>query len=272
MAKIKEFTEISLENLEIGRGQARTRQASMGIAELADSIKKVGLLEPIVVCEGSQPGKFEILTGQRRFLAHRELGLDNIWAAVLDSRVDETAAKVISITENLVRRDLNRLDLIDACTYLYRIYGSARAVADETGLPYNDVRNYVKYDQLRPEVRELVDRGEVELPTALRAQFAAEETGGDVAANAVALAHEMKPMTHLQQRKLADGIRETPGKPLDETIEDAKSGARITQLVVSILPDLRERLEQFAQDESTSQDEAAAILIEEGLDRKGYGI
>ena len=70
MATVKEYLQIPLDSLEIGRGQARTREVYTGIAELADSIRKVGLLEPIVVCEGVQEGKYEILTGQRRFLAH----------------------------------------------------------------------------------------------------------------------------------------------------------------------------------------------------------
>ena len=271
MAKVREYLQIPLDCLEIGKGQARTREVAVGIPELADSIRQVGLLEPIVVCESTQAGKYEILTGQRRFLAHRELGLDTIWAAVLDSRVNEITAKVISVTENLVRRDLNRRDLIDACTYLYRQYGSARAVADETGLPYPEVLNYVKYDRLRPELRELYDRGELELTTALRAQDAAEVMGGDVATTAMALANEMKPMTHVQQRKLAAGVKTSPGKPLDETIEEAKTGARIIQVVVTMGIELHQRLQQFAQDEHTSQDEAAVTLIEEGLDRKGYG-
>ena len=270
MATVKEYLQIPLDNLEIGRGQARIRDVSVGIPELADSIKQVGLLEPIVVCESMQEGKYEILTGQRRFLAHRELGLDTIWAAVLDSRVDEIMAKVISVTENLVRRDLNSRDLVDACTYLYKQYGSARAVANETGLPYSDVLNYVKYDRLRPELRELYDRGEIELRTALRAQDAAEVMGGDVATTAIALANEMKPMTHVQQRKLATGVKLTPDKPLDETIEAAKTGAQITQIVVTIFVELHQRLYNFAQDEHTSLDEAAASLIEEGLERKGY--
>ncbi len=271
MATVKEFLQIPLDSLEVGRGQARIRGTHTGISELADSIKKVGLLEPIVVCESTQPGKYEILTGQRRFLAHLELGLDSIWAAILDSRVDEISAKVISVTENLVRRDLNSRDLVDACTYLYKQYGSARAVADETGLPYSDVLNYVKYDRLRPELRELYDQGEVELRTALRAQDAAEIMGGDVATNAIALANEMKPMTHAQQRKLASGVKSSPDKPLDETIEAAKTGAQISQIVVTVGSELLQRLQLFAQEEHTSQDEAAATLIEEGLERKGYG-
>ena len=132
---------------------------SKEVDELADSIRQVGLLEPIVVCESETPGKFEIITGQRRFMAHQELQLDKIMAAVLDERVDETMAKVLSVTENLVRRDLNSADLIDACTHLYHKYGSIRVVSNETGLPYSKVSQYVKYDQLVQPLRQLVDTG-----------------------------------------------------------------------------------------------------------------
>jgi ParB family chromosome partitioning protein len=270
MAKIKEFREIPLEDLEVGMSQARTRQVSHGIAELADSIRKQGLLEPIVVCPGSQAGKYEILTGQRRFLAHVELGLPTIWAAVLDSKVDEVVAKVISVTENLVRHDLNRQDLIDACTYLFYKYGTARAVADETGLPYPEVCNYVKFDRLTAELQELVRGGQVELSTALRAQTAAEQMGGDVASSAVVIAKEMGQMTNVQQRTLQGALEEASGRPIEEVIEEAKVGAQVTQIVVTLGQEMHRRLQQFADDEGTTQDDAALSLIEEGLSAKGY--
>ena len=92
--------------------------------------------------------------------------------------MDERDAKVLSVTENLIRRDLNRKDLIDVCTYLYKQYDSMKDVADKTGLPYNKVREYVKYDRLKPELKKLVDNNDVELKTALRAQDAAA-AGGD---------------------------------------------------------------------------------------------
>ena len=78
-------------------------------------------------------------------------------------------------------------------------------------------------------------------------------------------------MTHAQQRKLALEVKQSPGKALDEVIEEAKSGARITQVVVTMGAELHRRLQQFAQDEGANQDEAAVSLIEEGLERKGYG-
>ena len=67
MAKIIEYREIPLDELVIGKGQARTQDLAKGIDELAISIKAQGLLQPIVVCPARESGKLEILTGQRRF-------------------------------------------------------------------------------------------------------------------------------------------------------------------------------------------------------------
>ena len=137
MVSIVEFRELPLEDLVIGKAQVRTRHVSRDVDELADSIDQIGLLEPIVVCPAAESGKFEIITGQRRFLAHQELGRPTISAAVLSYRVDEITAKVISVSENLVRRDLDSSDLVDVCTYLYKHYGTMQAVCDETGLSHS---------------------------------------------------------------------------------------------------------------------------------------
>src|SRR5438552_3518111 len=152
-AKIVEVKELPMSDLVIGKGQVRLSDVGKGIDELAASIDKIGQLEPIVVAPSSEKGKFEILTGQRRFLACKQLKKDKILACILEERVDEIEAKVISLTENLLRLDINRKDLIDACTMLYRKYGSIKDVASETGLPYNEVRLYVRYDRLKPELR-----------------------------------------------------------------------------------------------------------------------
>ena len=119
MGQIKEVVDLQMDSLEIGKAQVRLRDVGKDIDELAASIAKIGLLEPIVVAPGSAPGKFEIITGQRRFLAHKKLGAETIMAAVLKSAVDETQAKVISVTENLVVSDLNSKDLstfVPSCT------------------------------------------------------------------------------------------------------------------------------------------------------------
>ena len=271
MARIIKTIEIPLEHLVLGLGQARTRNVGEGIDELADSIRKIGQLEPIVVCPTEIPDRYEILTGQRRFLACKEIGLPAIWGAVLDEHVDKTTAKVISVTENLVRRDLNRADLIDACTALYKKYGSINIVCDETGLPYSQVSNYVKYDRLNSELKELVDSGEIELKTALRAQDASTDQRGVVkVSQAVFLAKQMGPMSHIQQDRLAKKVTEMPNKKLPEVIEAAFSSEKIVQISVTLSDTVHRSLRNYAAKEGTNQDDAAASLIQEGLLNKGF--
>lgn len=145
MAKIKEMREvreIALSDLIIGKGQVRVKDVGKEIEELAASIKVMGLLEPIVVCPSHEKGKFEILTGQRRFLAHKQLKKKTIMATVLEGNLSDEDAKAISLTENLIRRDLSLKELIDACTSLYKKYGSIKAVSEETGISAGLVNQY----------------------------------------------------------------------------------------------------------------------------------
>jgi len=270
MANITEMKKIPLEDLEFGKGQSRTRDPGKGIDELADSIRKVGQLEPIVVCPGSKPGKYEILTGQRRFLACKEIHAPTILAAVMDERVDEITAKIISVTENLVRRDLNRKDLIDACTFLYKKYGTVKDVCEETGLPYNDVKDYVKYDRLIPELKDLVDKGEVKLKPALRAQDAVAVGGKMIVSQAVYLAKEMSDMSGVQQKKVADEAQKKPEAGVLDVIEAVKTGSKFIQITVTLTTTVHHSLQTFASAEGTSQDDAAASIIEESLSAKGY--
>ena len=269
MAKIVEFKDIPLDDLEIGKGQVRLRDVGRDIDELADSIRKVGLLEPIVVAPPGSSGKYEIILGQRRFLAHRELGLATITAGVLSERVEEIKAKVLSVTENLVRRDLNRKDLIDVCTYLYKQYGSMKDVVDETGLRPGRVSEYVKYDRLSPKLKKVVDSGDADLRAALRAQDALSIEGEPDSQEAVKLATEMSRMSGAQQERIQKELAD-PTASVDEVIEQAKSGRKVTQLVVTLGQQAHNSLQHFASDEGTSIAEAAAQLIENGLSLNGY--
>lgn len=276
MGKIKEHREvreIELKDLVIGKGQVRVKDVGKDIDELAESIRVMGLLEPIVVCpSSSQKGKYEILTGQRRFLAHKQLGRKTIMATILDGNMSEDEAKAISLTENLVRRDLSLKELIDACTSLYKKYGSIKAVAEETGLSASLVSQYVKYDRLIPELKKLVDAGKVDIKAAIRAQDAAAAGDEKVSAKeAVKLAQEMASMSGVQQAKLVQTMKEGSTDSVEEAIEHAKTGGKVTQIIVTLTSEVHQRLQAYAKEEQTSQDDAAAGLIEEALSEKGFG-
>lgn len=270
MAKVVEFKDILLEELEIGKGQVRLSDIDKDIDDLVDSIRKVGLLEPILVAPPGPSGKYEIILGQRRYLAHRLLQEETIMAGVLDKRIEEIEAKVLSVTENLVRSNLNRKDLIDVCTYLYKHYGSMNAVATETGLSSEKVSDYVKYDRLIPELKKVVDEGDVDLNAALRTQDALAVEGNLDPQECLKLAKEMTGMSGAQRKNVQKKLRDQPNTSVDEVVEDAKSGGKVTQIVVTLGHQIHASLKRFASAENTTVDEAAAQLIEDGLSSSGY--
>ncbi len=276
-SRILEIREIELDLLLIARAQVRTRRVEEDVDELAGSIEKIGLLEPIVVypAEGHE-GKFEIVTGQRRFLAHQSLRKQGkldppvILAAILAGKVTEIEAKVISLTENLVRKDLDDRDYVDVCTHLFKHFGSIKAVADELGLRPNTVSKYVKFEQLPSALKERVREGKVDLKAALRATKAATDKTGKVdEGKAAELAVEMTPLSGVQQKKIVTMQKERPEASVSEIIEEAKTTAKVTQVLVDLSGQMHAALQKFASDEEVSQNEAAATLIEEGLVSKG---
>lgn len=266
MATIRDTRDIALTDLVLGKGQARLTNPGKEISELVDSIRIQGLLEPIVVCEADIPGKYEIITGQRRFYAHQELGKDTIRATILEGPITVQEAKAISLTENLVRTDLNPTDLITVCTDLYRTYGSFKTVAEQTGLSPTKVRQYVKYDQLHPELKALVDKDSVDIPTALRAQEAASVGVDEVnATDAQKFALEMASMSGAQRKKIIETRREVPSMTAEDLIEDAKAGGQIFQTRVTLTSMVNSALERYARSEGLTKDDAAGTLIRDGL-------
>lgn len=270
MADNKKIRDIPLDDLVIGKGQVRTANVGAEIDELADSIARQGLLQPIVVCQTDKKSKYEILTGQRRFLAHKKLGKETITAVILGEKVSEADAKIISITENLVRRQLTGKELVDGISFLYHHYGSIKSVAEAAGLPYEKVRAYVKFPRLKPDMKNLVKDSRVDINVALKAQDAATDDEGAVNEKvAEQLAKEMQDMTGPQRKNVVNEIRNN-NTPVDEAIEKAKTGSKVTQVVATVTQDTHYAIGRVAREEKTNQDEATVLLIEEALVSRGH--
>ncbi|GAA2205038.1 hypothetical protein GCM10009850_006710 [Nonomuraea monospora] len=264
MAKILEVREIEIASLVMSEGQARVRKIEADIDELATSIRIHGLLEPILVCSSDNGGgAFEVLAGQRRVLAHQRLGREKIMAAIVDEPVDGENAKAISLTENIIRRDLDAKDIIDACSWLYKRYGSARAVAKETGIPYAQVLKHLKYDRLTPELQSKVDSGEVSLNIALKAQDAVESLGGSArSAEALDLAEALETMTGAERRQILQEKRANPEKPIRGILENFwNENERDRQILVTLPEAVHRALQSRAKEMNLTQDAVAARLI-----------
>lgn len=99
---------LSLDQLQAGRYQPRQVFTEEAIAELAESIKAQGLIQPIAVRPLKGTDMYEIIAGERRFRASRLAGLTEIPVYVHD--VDDKAALAMALVENLQREDLNALE------------------------------------------------------------------------------------------------------------------------------------------------------------------
>lgn len=100
-------TTLKLSQLKPGRYQPRTRMDEASLAELAQSIKSQGLMQPVLV-RPVGAGSYEIIAGERRVRAAGLAGMDDVPVLVRD--VADEAAAVMSLVENIQREDLNPLE------------------------------------------------------------------------------------------------------------------------------------------------------------------
>lgn len=271
MIQITEIKDLPLEDLVIGRYQARTRDTDKAVDELKASISKVGLLEPIVVAPKADDGKYQIVAGQRRVFACKDLGHKVIKAGILSEMPDPELGLAISLTENLVRVNMNQKDLIDACTILYRKYGSLKAVGEELGLPINRVSEYVKFDRLTSGLKKKVEDENIDMKVALQALDAATDSTGQTDEDkAIVLLDAMTPLSNNQRKKIVDIAEASPDATVEELIEKGRTPPSEKRLTITIASELYSSLERFAKEESSKAEEAALTLIEQGLQEKGY--
>jgi ParB family chromosome partitioning protein len=138
--------------------QPRTDIAEEAIAELADSIKKVGLLQPILVRPHAEG--YQIIAGERRWRAAKVAGLERVPVRVLSA--DDTAALELALIENLQREDLNAIEEARGYRRLLTDYQMTQAeLADKVSKSRSAITNALRLLDLPEEVQELVYGGKL---------------------------------------------------------------------------------------------------------------
>jgi len=149
--------DIRLSELNIRKDlDAGTEDA--GLENLTDSIKDKGLLNPIIVRRCSD-GTYELIAGQRRFLACQKLGWETIPAIIRDI-TDDTDAIILSLVENVHRADLNPIDKARAYQKIYDRYKDYNKVTKETGVSASTIKKYLSLLKLAPSIQEQLSTAE----------------------------------------------------------------------------------------------------------------
>lgn len=260
-----QLEELPLDKIDIGEGNVRQRKLDVGLAELAASMKRIGLLHPIVVFEKN--GRWELIIGQRRFLAAMELGWETI-PAIIRKPLDSMQAKIFSLSENLHRRPLVPRDMSDVCRHLYLQRGSVKAVADELGVSIPTVSKYLSVALLPESIKKFVDDGEITAADAIKLWDAAR--GDERLAVGVAQQIVQRRMTRDEKQRVFDTLWEAnPGDPIEGIIRKAHK-RKYMEIVLHLPEKYAEGMERASQDMDREPATIVMNLITEWLHEHGY--
>ncbi len=182
------------------------------IRELAESIRSIGMMQPIIVRRVG--AGYELVAGERRWRAARLAGLTHVPALVRDISDDESAAW--GLIENVQREDLDPIEKGEACRVMMERFGmSPQDLAARLGLDRSTIVNMVRMTELDETIQTLMRRGDLTMGHARSLLAVPPENGVRLALGTLA------SMEGWSVRKLEQEVKKvSKGKPVPQ----AKSG------------------------------------------------
>jgi ParB family chromosome partitioning protein len=155
MPELPEVQHLRIDAIVPNRYQPRQTFPPQELAELAASLKQSGLLQPVLVRRKGD-GMYELISGERRWRAAREAGLETIQAMIRNCSDEESI--LLALVENLQREDLNPIEMARAYQRMMNEFGLTQdIVAQRVGCERSSVANAVRLLQLPVEVQHLIE-------------------------------------------------------------------------------------------------------------------
>jgi ParB/RepB/Spo0J family partition protein len=210
--------------------------------------------------------RYELIIGQRRLLACKQAGLQEIPALVCPE-LTEQEATIRSFAENIHRLDLEYRDKMQVTMELLRELGSVDAVAKALGISPSAVRNYVGYAAVPDEIKKLVDEDRLAATTALRVIRSIPD-----AEKAIKIAEQIVELPRAADRKhLIEVAAEHPEEDTQGIQRIAKQQKRLFEsITIHITPRVALALEKACLNYESSREEIASNALEEWLADKGF--
>lgn len=216
---------LPINNLQPGKYQPRADMDENALVELADSIKKQGLLQPLLVRRISI-GRYEIIAGERRWRACQMAEMTEV--PVVVRQVDDETAMAMALIENLQREDLNAMDQARAMQRLTNEFSlTHQQVAELLCKSRTAVSNFLRLLNLNSDVRRMVEYGDLDMGHARSLLMLEEDQQTQVAQLVVA-------------KNLS--VRET-----EALVARVKAGVLVQETKADITPLFKEQLNTLAQ-------------------------
>ena len=267
--RVEQIYDIPLSKIQVLDTNVRHTDADKNLAELAASIKKHGLLQPVVLRGEYGDPKHELIIGQRRYLAHKQLNKKTI-KATFAGDLTSIEASIRSLAENMHRVELNHADAAEAVTALFKEYGGdERKVAKETGMSLQRVRQYIDIEERASNAtKQKLRKGKVEPVDVQRVLKAA---AGDID-KADALLEKMQEyqLTTHEKKRVVEYGEEHPRAGAETIIAEARRPRVERKMLLKLSDAARSGLETAAEALSMGPDEVAVQAVEDWLSAKGF--
>ena len=294
--KFKKFDYIKLGDLYIGPSNVRVENVDDedAIADLAEHIGKHGLLEPIVVFDNTDldenhelyesrkeyKEQFEILAGQRRWIAFKKLkdenpgkGWEKIPCHIREAPENDADAKAISLGEGLTQLPFTLADTQNACNDLFEIHNDAKIVSKKTGISIKLVERYVKFKRLDKLVQDnLISIFKNPKTATLIAVEASDAlSGGDgepEPEKILALAKklgEKKKKSQEEYKKMKQAAEENPNESVDKIEEEGEKIENPRKYSIVLMAKTANVLDKAANEHGRDSEDEAVEIIEVGL-------
>ena len=170
LAPMSEMTEIAVEDILPNPAQPRTSFDEEALDELADSIRQLGLIQPITVRRNGD-GRYTIISGERRWRAAQRADLRHLPAYIREA--DDENLHAMALVENIQREDLNAIEI---ALGMQRLIDECHLTQDAlSGKKRSTVANYIRLLKLPDEVQYALKEGLISMGHAKAIAAAPEE-------------------------------------------------------------------------------------------------
>ncbi len=271
--KVIETKKIPIDKIQTSNLQARQTQVTKNLEIFAEQIRKIGLIQPVVVY--LKDNKYELIVGQRRYYAHKEvLHWNEILAMIIEKPKDDMMATTISWLENEARQKMQNRDKIRHVVNMYSQKYTHQEIADTLGIKIKEVKGCIGLPRVPNVVREAVERGEILAHIAIRAtdakEFEKNVTSEDNGDDVLDLAKQIS-QNHLTDKQIDNMVsygEENSNVDNKELLKDGIVNTR-EQIIVDLQSSDMNRLKKYAENNNKSKTSAATDLILDGLKDSG---
>lgn len=217
---------IAVDRIERDPTQPREEFKAAELAELTESIRARGVLQPIRVRWDEGRGMYVVIAGERRLRAAKVAGLADVPCVVQDTPLSEADRLLDQLAENMIRLDLEPIEQANAFKRLMDSQGwSARRLAEALHIDHDKVNRAVRLLDLAPTVQESVAAGAIAPTTAFELSKLEDPTEQEaIAARVVS--------EGLSRTEAAEAVRRAEGRPKGRGAKPKSKARKVTSRTI----------------------------------------